>query len=254
MVRAVKSVSTYRGRDPRTHTLIAFGGNGPLVAAAIARELSMRWVLVPPHPGVLSACGLLAADHEQEQVRSFPRLMAGLDAAALDAAFGVLVEQARSALVHEGFATDVIEIERRADVRYVGQAYELTVPATGDPAAIAAAFHQEHLRTNGHSAEAEPVEMVSLRVIARVPTPEPASPPQLVAQDRRDLAPMRDAYFGDEYGLLATPILRREDLVGRSLAGPVIIEEYDSTCVVPPWARVSLDSRRNLVIELEPVA
>ena len=249
MVRAVKSVSTYRGRDPRTHTLIAFGGNGPLVAAAIARELAMPRVVVPRNPGVLSACGLLDADHEQELVRSCPGMIADLAPQRLESEFADLERQARAALTEEGFSASDILVSRHADLRYAGQAYELTVRADGaSPAEIAEAFHHEHLATNGHMAPGEAVELVSLRVSARVPTPDQSGPgewPRVAPLETR-----RMAYFGPAFGLLETRILRRQDLAERSIAGPLIIEEYDSTCVVPPGTTASLDAWRNIVIDM----
>ncbi len=259
MVRAVKSVSTYRGRDPRQYTLIAFGGNGPIVAAAIARELAMTRVLIPPNSGVLSAHGLLVADHEQELVRSFPGSMAELSPQGFAQAFDALILAAVKELESEGFARTDIQIRRYADLRYVGQAFELTVPVEGtgapDPGSMANAFHQEHLRTYAHMAAGEPVENVNIRVIATVPTAElsnrspkaqliPAPVPP-VATDARDV------YYGPVVGTCRTPILRRTDLAGRSVAGPLIVEEYDSTCVVPPDARATVDPDNNLVISLE---
>jgi N-methylhydantoinase A len=249
MVRAVKSVSTYRGRDPRSHTMIAFGGNGPLVAAAIAAELSIRHVLIPCNPGVLSACGLLAADHEQELVRSRPGLMSDLDQPALEAEFAVLERQARDVMTAEGFADAEILISRHADLRYVGQAFELTVAADdASPDDISKAFHREHLATNGHMAESEAVELVNLRLAARVPTPDQGAPPAPAPVSESDRTRM--AYFGPAFGLLETRILQRQHLAGQCLAGPLIIEEYDSTCVVPPGCHASLDEWRNIVIDM----
>lgn len=258
MVRAVKSVSTYRGRDPREYTLIAFGGNGPIVAAAIARELAMTRVLVPPHSGVLSAHGLLVADHEQELVKSFPGRMSELSPAAFQEAYAALVKTAVDALQSEGFARGEIEIHRYADLRYVGQAYELTVPVAGegtpDLAQVTQAYHDEHLRTYSHMAPGEPVENVNIRVIAKVPTPElqaPASPAANRAGKDAAVAPKtREVYFGPVLGSRAAAILRRADLAGVSVAGPLIVEEYDSTCVVPPDASATVDRWNNLVILL----
>jgi N-methylhydantoinase A len=251
MVRAVKSVSTYRGRDPRDYTLVAFGGNGPLVAAAIARELSMARVLVPPNPGVLSASGLLVADHEQEFVQSFPGPVSEIHAEDIARAYEQLVVHAFETLAPEGFPKGDIQIHRFADLRYVGQAYELTVPLTSDPvpdlAAISAAFHQEHLRTYAHMASEEPIEFVNIRVVARVPAKETGVParPQMTKMNRA-----REAYFGPAFGSHATPILNRSDLHGRTLPGPLIVEEYDSTCVVPPDASATADMWNNLIIHL----
>jgi N-methylhydantoinase A len=253
MVRAVKSVSTYRGRDPRDYTLVAFGGNGPLVAAAIARELSMTSVLVPPNPGVLSASGLLVADHEQEFVRSFPGPVSEIHAEDIARAYEQLVIHAFETLAPERFPKGDIQIHRFADLRYVGQAYELTVPVTSGAvpnlAAISAAFHQEHFRTYAHMALEEPVELVNIRVVARVPAREidaPARRRATVAATTR----VREAYFGPAFGSHATPILSRSDLRDRMLPGPLIVEEYDSTCVVPPDATATADKWNNLIIHL----
>ena len=206
----------------------------------------MKQVIVPPHSGVLSAYGLLVADHEQERVRAMPRALAGLDPAEIVAAFAALQAAATSALTAEGFAAARITIRRFADLRYVGQAFELTVPAEGaDLAALTSAFHQSHLRTYAHMAEAEPVELVNLRVIAGVAVeavPLSAPPP---APDQP--AQMRSAYFGPA-GLLPTAILRRADLLGRSVAGPAIVEEYDATCVIPPGCTAGLDIAGNIRI------
>ena len=255
MVRAVKSVSTYRGRDPRDYTLIAFGGNGPIVAAAIARELSMRRVIVPLNSGVLSAHGLLVADHEQELVKSFPGRMSELNSDGFAQAFDALAAEAVGALESEGFLRSDIAIQRYADLRYVGQAFELTVPvdaaAPPDLQLMAQAFHQEHFRTYAHKAENEPVENVNIRVIAKVATPPlPVKPVVAIAQSPVTRT-RRDVYFGPPWGTLLTPVLHRTDLVAGSMAGPVIIEEYDATCVVPPDATVTIDGRNNLIIELE---
>jgi len=257
MVRAVKSVSTYRGRDPRDYTLIAFGGNGPIVAAMIARELSMSRVLVPPNSGVLSAYGLLVADHEQELVRSFPGRTAEIDPLQLEAAYRDLSRAAIETLTAEGFAEASIEVRRFADLRYVGQAYELSVPvAAGDApdmAGIDEAFHLEHLRSYSHMARTEPVGLVSIRIIASVRSPDEGEPTPLRPADGAAASGTprtREVYFGAEAGLQTTPVLRRADLVGLSSPGPIIVEEYDSTCVIPPGATATVDRWNNLVITL----
>ncbi|AOG03835.1 hydantoinase/oxoprolinase family protein [Bosea sp. RAC05] len=259
MVRAVKSVSTYRGRDPRGYTLIAFGGNGPLVGAMIAHELSMPRVLVPPHSGVLSAYGLLMADHEQELVRSYPARTAECDPAALNAAYEELSREAVDTLSAEGFAPQDIEVRRFADLRYVGQAYELTVPVagTGVPvmAEVDAAFHEEHRKTYSHMSKSEPVGLVSIRIVASVRTPQPAEEPADAPEAAADAPPVtRDVYFGAVRGLHAVPVLRRAGLREGERAGPLLVEEYDSTCLVPPGATARVDRWNNIVITLEPRA
>lgn len=261
MVRAVKSVSTYRGRDPRGYTLIAFGGNGPLVGAMIAHELSMPRVLVPPHSGVLSAYGLLMADHEQELVRSYPARTADCDPAALHAAYAELSREAVDTLSAEGFAPQDIEVRRFADLRYVGQAYELTVPVAGTGVPVMtevdAAFHEEHHKTYSHMSKTEPVGLVSIRIVASVRTPQHPeehgnTPDQAAASDTSPVT--RDVYFGAARGLHAVPVLRRADLRESERAGPLLVEEYDSTCLVPPGATARVDRWNNIVITLEPRA
>jgi N-methylhydantoinase A len=253
MVRAVKSVSTYQGRDPRGYTLLAFGGNGPIVGAAIARELSMRRVLVPPHSGVLSACGLLVADHEHEQVRAWPGSLRQLDPGGVGVACAALREQAVAALRREGFAEARIAVSHMADLRYVGQAFELSVPlaaeAVPDLSALAEAFHQAHLRTYAHMAPEEPVEMVNLRVLARVKGEAGALAPFRPAAGSAGPR-QREAYFGAA-GMRSTAILGRGDLVGRSVAGPLIVEEYDATCVVPPGSSATVDAAGNIIVSVE---
>jgi N-methylhydantoinase A len=116
---------------------------------------------------------------------------------------------------------------------------------------MAQAFHQEHFRTYAHKAENEPVENVNIRVIAKVATP-PLQVKQVAAFAQSPVTKTRrDVYFGPVWGTRLTPVLQRTDLVGGSMAGPVIVEEYDATCVVPPDATVRIDGRNNLIIELE---
>ena len=198
MTRAVKSVSTYRGRDPRDFALVAFGGNGPIVAAAIARALEMRTVMIPPNPGVLSSFGLLVADREYELVKAAPMQLAKFDGARLAAAYAALADEARAALLGATVVASDIGIVRQADLRYVGQAFELTVTlpaaagdAVDDPATLATLFHEEHLKTYAHKSESEPVELVSVRVLARVPSlpPGTTSAAGAAARCRRTTAP-----------------------------------------------------------------
>lgn len=252
MVRAVKSVSTYRGRDPRDYALIAFGGNGPIVAAAIAGELGMKTVLIPPNPGVLSSYGLLVADNTHELVRSFPGLVSEIRMEAIESVYSELGEAAVGVLVREGFDRHGISLQRLADLRYAGQAFELTVPVDDGqplcPERLAKSFHQEHYRTYAHKADAEPVELVNLRIIAKVQVENVGSP--MPAARSGDSSPpvTRGAYFGPVTGTVETPICSRADLVGHVTPGPVIVEEYDSTIVVPPAWAVTVDAANNVVL------
>ena len=257
MMRAIRAVSSERGRDPREYALFAFGGNGPLFAAGIAEQLEMRRIVVPPAPGLFSSFGLLYADVEHHYVRTWRKLMREADPAGLGELLHRMEAGARAQLAGEGFPDDHVRLRRSADCRYQGQSFELTVPVADGPidtatlAALAEAFGQEHERTYGHRAGAEePVEIVSLRVIAQGISDRPRVP-ETIRIDRPGGGdrPMRRVYFGPGLGWRETPILDRPALAAPRV-GPCIIEEYDATCVVPPGARATLDAYGNIAIEL----
>jgi N-methylhydantoinase A len=253
MVRAVKSVSTYRGRDPRDYALIAFGGNGPIVATAIAHELGMKQVLVPPNPGVLSSHGLLVADNTHELVKSYSGQTNEIEINDVRQVFDGLANKAIDALMAEGFERAKISVKNLADLRYAGQAFELTVPLDndGEPiecALMASRFHDEHFRTYSHKAEHEPVEIVNLRVIAKVAVKDIDPPSAAIKTAIPKKTEIRQAYFGPKSGPQETPIVGRSDLIGTEMTGPVIVEEYDSTIVVPPGWIVSVDAANNVLI------
>jgi N-methylhydantoinase A len=257
MVRAVKAVSTYRGRDPRDFALFAFGGNGPVVAAEVARLMGMTEILVPPNPGVFSAFGLLLSAVEHETNRAYLKRLDELSADDLDSAYEPLLAELRRTMTVEGFGPEAVEILRFADLRYFGQAHELVLPNGGadsrsDLTALALAFGDEHERTYGHRAEDEAVECVALRVAGRVPPPPLGYDPlPAVAAERGSSGGNRTAYFGPDQGRLETPVLARCDLIGDERPGPLIVEEYDATCVVPPGWRARLDASANIVVTAE---
>jgi N-methylhydantoinase A len=256
MIRAIKSISTERGRDPREFALFAFGGNGPLFACGMAKSLGMSRVVVPPSAGLFSSFGLLYADVEHHYSRTFRRLLRQADLAEIERAWKALADQAEAQLAAEDFAPDRMRLRRSAALHYQGQSYELTVPVP-DGAIDARmvehleeAFGQEHEKTYGHRAGTEePVELVSIQIVGQGLRQGSAIPEQLKpSRAEPQPSPPRRAYFGDA-GWLETPILRRSDLKGER-RGPFIIEEYDATCVVPPDATASLDAAGNIVIAL----
>ncbi len=251
MMRAVKAVSTYRGRDPRDFTLFAFGGNGGVHAVALARELQMRRVVVPPGAGVFSAVGLLFADIEVSHATAFRRTLRTTAPGEVDACFRAL--EARVIAELDGGAR--ARLGWRADLRYAGQGFELSVDVVRgvqsavDLAAIETAFEQEHLRSYGHLLAGQSIEFVALRVVGALPhcgAERLADPPpaQLPAETQRPV------YFGKEHGLRATPVILRAHLSAAPRQGPLVVEEYEGTSIVPPDAAAWRDPYNNIVIDL----
>ncbi|MBA2449867.1 MAG: hydantoinase/oxoprolinase family protein [Chloroflexi bacterium] len=258
MIRAVKAVSTHRGRDPRDFTLFAFGGSGPIHVAGMARELEIGRVVIPPAPGLFSAFGLLSADLEHHAVRTFLRATDELEADELVTELEALEARGRLELGRGGFLADAVEVERWVEMRYVGQSFELAVPVGGGPfdssavRALRDAFDHEHERTYGHRV-ANRAEIVNLRVVCRAPRPSGngvAAPPD--GLDGRHLASSRPAYFGPRYGSINTAVIRRGQLAQTPTPGPLIVEEYDATVVVPPYCAAARDSLGNIVLEVRP--
>jgi N-methylhydantoinase A len=261
MIRAIKAVSSERGRDPRDYALCAFGGNGPVFAAAMARALEMTEVVIPPLPGVFSAVGLLASAVEHHLARSFIRPLRELGPDEVAARYAELEAEATAQLAVEGFHADRIALSRAADLRYHGQSFELTVAvpsgplAANDLANLEESFGREHERTYGHRAgESEPVELVSLRLVARGLHDRDRLPAYLHAAPQpggdRPAPPPRRAYFGHDWGWLETPIVGRDDVPMSPQSGPLIVEEYDATTVVAPDATIRRDEAGNLRLAL----
>jgi N-methylhydantoinase A len=248
MVNALHLISVQRGYDPRDFLLVAFGGAGPLHANAIAREAQMPTVLVPPSPGIFSATGLLTTDLKRDAATTVMRRADETDPAELDALFAQLERDGAEELAGEGLVGDRVEFERRLDVRYVGQSYELTIPAGPD---LLERFHALHERTYGFAAPGEPVEVVSIRLtsVGRI-----AKPPvrRLEAGDASAARERRPVYFAESGGFVDCPIHDRSSLPARvRLAGPVVVEELDSTTIVHPGFSVAVDDTANLIVERE---
>ena len=254
MIRAIKSVTVQRGRDPRDFTLVAFGGSGPIHAAGIARELGIRSVLVPPRPGVFSAVGLLQARLECHAKRTFLRRTGDLDIGELLVQLASLEADARDGIGSDALHGSDFEFESWAEMRYVGQGFELPIPLPPREGSLSAwlgrlddAFEAEHERTYGHRT-GNPTEIVHLRVVAREVDP-PQFPIGSVDATGSDRVTRRHAYFGDRFGAIATPVIRRADLSGEPAIGPFVIEDYDATTVVPPDFAAHRDGDWNIVIE-----
>lgn len=246
MVRALRIVSLERGYDPREMAMIAFGGAGPMHAAALADELGIREVVIPPNPGVFSAVGLLAADLRSDRVESVMRPVERVDAQWLETRFRRLEAEAQKD-VREGDGRRTVVVRRALDCRYVGQSYELTVPGEVPLPNAAEAFRARHAEIYGYAPPREPVEIVNTRVTALGVMPPlalwdaPPGPPQ-AGQQRT-----RRAHFDE--GWVEVPVLARAALeAGRVAAGPAIVEEGEATTVVPPGWSVRRGEAGTLVL------
>jgi N-methylhydantoinase A len=246
MVNALHLISVQRGYDPRDFVLVAFGGAGPVHANAIAREAEMPRLLVPPSPGIFSATGLLTTDLKRDAATTVMRRADKVSAAELDVVFEELERDGAEELTAEGLPRDRVEFVRALDMRYVGQSYELAVPA-GDE--LIERFHAHHERVYGFAAPTEPVEIVSVRLtsVGRIAKPPARTLAGGAAPEAKETRPV---YFAEADGFVDCPIYGREALpAGATLSGPVVVEELDSTTVVHPGYRVRADENANLIVE-----
>ena len=257
MMRAIRAVSSERGRDPRQFSLHAFGGAGPVHAAGVADGLGMQRIIVPPAPGVFSAFGLLTGDIERHFTRSFNRPW---DAEALDEMFlaiKVLDAEARSGMsVWSGRDNDKdLIIEQFLELQYAGQGSSLSVDLNGNLVDarsvkdIATSFEDMHERTFGHRLPKHPIRATALRLTARIATRVNATEANFIMENPETLVNTRPAYWGPDYGLIDTPVHSTET-IGRGLLGPVLIDGYDTTIVVPPGASVTRQGQGGVVIDL----
>ena len=261
MADEVRVVAAKRGVDPHDFTLLPFGGAGAVHAAAVAGELGMRRILVPPRPGAFSALGLLCSDVVHDYVRSELRPLLRVSPDHAESVFAGLEARAAGELAAEGLDPGAARLQRELDLRYVGQGYELRVTLDGlgesglDDAAMAEArrrFDARHARIHGHAAGEKEVEIVSYRLRVSVAVPkyrpeaEPAGDaalPDVAIADRR-------AVDFDAGGPTETVIVDRAALApGMGFAGPAIVEQFDATTVVPAGWTATVDGYRNLVLE-----
>lgn len=254
MARALRAVSTERGRDPRDLYMLAFGGNGPVHAATLAQLLDIKHILVPPVPGLFSALGMLFPEMEHHYVRTCKQRLDRLDGDALEALFLSLEADGAAALVGEGFAAGTHRFERLVDLRYAGANSELTLPfPVANPApALREHFSVTHEQQYGYRSDSETIETMNVRVIARASTGTSQVPERLsLGDDSPGSGGARSVYFGPELGALKTPICVRGDLGAQWRNGPLLVEEFDSTTVVPPDGRARCIAWDTVEIELE---
>jgi N-methylhydantoinase A len=257
MERAVRVSSAERGFDPRDITLVAFGGAGPLHAAALAKAAGIPTVLVPEAPGVFSAIGLVMADIRHDFVQTQVMKDTEISEQKLGRLYEQLDAQGREALFRDGVPEGQQILQRTADVRYVGQAYEVNVPisdsmfASDTVNSIIQAFHSLHLQLYAHSRPEGQVEFVNARVVAIGLT----SAPPMKAQSDQSVAigpkETRPVYFEEASGYVDTQVFNRNDLgPGTAITGPAIIEQVDTTTVVHPGQSILVDRFRNLIISV----
>ena len=255
MARALRAVSSERGRDPRRFVLFSFGGGGPVHAAGLAEMLDINRMVVPPFPGVFSSFGLLLANVEHHFVRTYFKIFDQLQVSDLAEILDGLWEEGRQQLRAEGFADSAQQIVTQVDMKYKGQVSELTVLMPPGKVTqktlseLGEVFAEEHVKSFGYRTDA-PYQMVNLRVIARGLSQESRTPERLdLPVSDRNGPSKRQVYFGGDIGWIDTTVIDRGGLTDNPADGPLIIEEYDSTTVVPPRWRASVDSWRNIILE-----
>jgi N-methylhydantoinase A len=260
MADEVRVFAAKRGVDLTAFTLLPFGGAGAVHAAAVADELGMRRILVPPRPGAFSALGLLCTDVVHDYIRSELLPLDAVAPAHAEAIFRALEAKAREEIAAEGLDARQARFARELDLRYTGQGYELRTPLDGLFADALTAdsllrarerFDERHAQLHGHAAKERPVEVVSYRLRLRVAVPKyeprdeaiPASPRPPEAKGRRTI-------HLDGANVHEAVLYERDALdVGAALEGPAIVEQFDATTVIPPGWRAQVDPRRNLILE-----
>jgi len=258
MSYAVKGVTTERGLDVGDFALVAYGGAGPLHAVAVARELGMRRVIIPPAPGVFSAIGMLFSDLRYDFVRTWFTRLDDADFADLERVYGALEDDGRRNIAATSVRPDEITVKRAADMRYVGQEHAVTVDLPmevfekKDREAIKRHFDAQHEFRYGTCAPEERAEVVSLRTTV---TGVMQKPPQERietggrAPKKSTFTGKRQVYFGENGGFLETATYARAGLLaGNRISGPALVEEHASTTVVMPGDKLVVDEWGNLVI------
>jgi len=251
MADQIRLVTIKRGYDPRQFSLVVLGGAGPVHGAALADEMGMAEVLVPEAPGVLAAFGLLAAAIEHHHARTLQAPTDVVDLSDVNHCLAELDASGRARMGEEGVPAREVRVAYGADMRYVGQAYELEVPIAAPLTrerlpAILATFHAIHERVYGYARTQQLVEFVNFRAVHTYPLPRPAvratARPSGTPADAR--IGERRAYFGR---YVPTALYERARLpLGARLTGPAIVEQDDTTTVIPPGVIALVDDAGNL--------
>lgn len=258
MVRAMRLVSVERGYDPREFTMVAFGGAGPVHAVALAQELGIPRVLVPPAPGTLCSLGLLVTDIRVDFVRSLPLKPTRESLSKIVQLFDELVADGRRALDKENVPDAQRRLLRWIEARYQRQNFELPIPVddvdltAAGIAGLAEKFHAEHKRLYGYARPNAPVEFVNFRLTAVGELPKAPIPP-CAPRDGNQPTPFgqRAVYFEEAGGYVTASLYQRDELRANDcIVGPAIIEQMDATTVLPPQMHLRVDTYGNLMIDV----
>lgn len=258
MARAIRAVTVERGRDPREMSMIAFGGGGPLHAVAVARLLGIRRVVAPVMAGVFCSAGMLCADAEHHFVKALLKPLADCQPNELDSAAAALVDKGSSVLAVEGYQAEQVQTTVSIDVRYLGQSSELNVVLDAGRITaealkkLSADFQVLYHQTFGYSSD-EPLELVNVRVTARGRSAQRLDFARCTVDQSalRGHAETRNVSFSPKSAPVATTVIPRGAMNAEERHGPLIIESYDTTIVVPPGCRARADSVGNIIIEIE---
>ncbi len=257
MVNALRLVSIQRGYDPRDFVLVAFGGAGPVHANRLAAELAIPITLIPSSPGTTSALGLLVTDLKHDHATTVLQRVDQLDLARIEEAYRSMAERGRAELAREGVCPEDVAFVRQAELRYVGQGYELAVPLPEGPlgptaiASLLEQFHCAHERAYGYAAPSEPAELVNLRLtaIGRIAKPRLRRLAATGCEVATAQKGRRPVFFAESGGFVDCAIYDSYQLPpGGQIPGPAVVEEIDSTTVIHPGYRAEVDDFGNLLL------
>lgn len=253
MLRALREVSTHRGRDPREFALVAFGGSGPIHAAHLADELGTNRVIVPPVPGVFSAVGLLASGLEHHDVRSCRLADETLNPSEISSRIQEMHATMLKQLILESAHEERLKFEAFADLRFVGEISDIRIRiedqviTTASIAELRRGYEEEHERMYGHRSESgAPIEITAIRLIGREARKEMLT--MTLPESAGEVSGSRVATFPDSAGPMEVQVTSRGALTAET-EGPLLVDEYDATIVIPPGWSAHLDETFNIIME-----